>query len=54
MAAKAERQAKRRVRIVGGGFRYNRVPNGVKGGTMKAKRRLERKLKKAARKARKS
>lgn len=53
MGAKAERQAKRRVRLVGGGFRYNRTPTSVKGGTMKAKRRAERKLKKAARKTRK-
>lgn len=50
MGAKAERPAKRRIKLVGGGFRYNRTPNGVKGGTMKAARRLARKLEKAKKK----
>lgn len=44
---KSERQAKRKIRLVGGGFRYNREPNGVAGGTMKAARRIALKQAKA-------
>lgn len=50
MGAKAERVRKRRIKLVGGGFRYNREPNGVAGGTMKSLRRLERKAAKLKRK----
>lgn len=50
MGHTAQRPKRRKVKLVGGGVRFTRDRNGVKGGTMKAMRRLARKLKKAQRK----
>lgn len=50
----AQRPKRRRVKIVGGGFRHTREPNGVQGGSMKAGRRAKRKLEKSHKKRSKS
>lgn len=52
MGARSEKPRNKRIRLVGGGFRWTRTPNGVKGGTMKAQRRLARKLEKLKKKQR--
>lgn len=52
MGARSEKPKKRRYRLVGGGYAWNRSPNGVKGDTMKAMRRLKSKLDKLKKKAR--
>lgn len=50
MGSKSERPKKRKIRLVGGGFRYSRAPNGVQGGSMKSRKRALRKLEKAKKK----
>lgn len=52
MSSRSERPKNRKIKLVGGGVRWSRVPNGTKGGTMKAKRRLQRKLEKMKKKQR--
>jgi len=48
MAAKSERPRNRRIRLVGGGFRWTREVNAKSsGGSMKAQRRRIRKAEKA-------
>lgn len=50
MSAKAERQRNRRIKLVGGGYRWTREAAPDTGGSMKAKRRAARKAAKAHRK----
>lgn len=51
MSSKSERRANRRIKIVGGGYRWTREPHLGTGGSMKAKRRAVRKAEKAKRKS---
>lgn len=44
---KSERPAKRKIRLVGGGFRWNRVAHARTGGSMKSRRRQLLKLAKS-------
>jgi len=50
MSAKAQRARKRRIKLVGGGYRYSRTPGKAKGGTMKSLRRAARKVEKQRKK----
>jgi len=47
MGYTAQRPKRKKIKLVGGGVRYTREPNGVKGGSMKAMRRAKRKLEKS-------
>lgn len=47
MSSKSERPKKRKIFLVGGGFRWNRVAQDAAGGSMKAKRRAEMRLAKS-------
>lgn len=50
MGAKSERPKNRRIKIVGGGFRWTRQATGKQSGSMKALRRAARKAEKAKKK----
>jgi hypothetical protein len=50
MGAKSERPKNRKIKIVGGGFRWTRQSTGKQSGSMKALRRAARRIEKAKRK----
>lgn len=54
MGASSERPKNRKIKIVGGGFRWTRESNGKQSGSMKSQRRAARRVEKAKKKRGKS